>query len=110
VPSFQAAGAGPLIVPSGLLAGPFTSSLAIPDERQRYSIGGELFPTDRLGFRLGFARTNGDYAHDESYDVAATWFFTRAAAVQLVVARTESRLFSLRRDIDSAELRLFGRL
>ena len=75
-----------------------------------YSIGGELFPTDRLGFRIGLARSDGDFVDDESYDLAATWFFTRAAAVQFVVARTESQLASLRRDIDTAELRLFGRL
>lgn len=91
---------------AALLAGPF----AIPDERETYSIGGELFPTDRLGFRIGLARSDGDYVNDESYDLAATWFFTRAVAVQFVLARTESELGSLRRDIDSAELRLFGRL
>jgi hypothetical protein len=92
------------------IAGPFTGSLAIPDERVTYSIGGELFPTDRLGFRIGLARSDGDFVDDESYDLAATWFFTRAAAVQFVLARTQSQLASLRRDIDTAELRLFGRL
>jgi hypothetical protein len=109
-PPFQVVGGFTPIVPSGLLVAPFTGSIAIPDERETYSIGGELFPTARLGLRIGFARTNGDTFDDESYDVAATWFFMRAAAVQFVVARTESQLFSLRREIDTAELRLFGRL
>jgi hypothetical protein len=96
--------------PLALIAAPFTGPLPIPDERETYSIGGELFPTERLGFRIGLARSDSDFFDEESYDVAATWFFTRAMAVQFVLARTESARFTLRRDVDSAELRLFGRL
>jgi hypothetical protein len=98
------------VVPFAPIAAPFTGPLAIPDERVTYSIGGELFPTDRLGVRIGVARSDGDFVDDESYDLAATWFFTRAVAVQFVLARTQSELGSLRRDVDSAEVRLFGRL
>ncbi len=103
-------GAFRTVAPVGLIAAPFIGPLAIPDERETYSLGGELFPTDRLGFRIGLARSDGDFVDDKSYDLSATWFFTRAAAVQFVLAQTESELGTLRRDIDSAELRLFGRL
>jgi hypothetical protein len=98
------------IVPFAPIAAPLTGPFPVSEERETYSIGGELFPTDRLGFRIGLARSDGGLVEDDSYDVAATWFFTRAAAVQFVVARTETKLGSLSRDIDSAELRLFGRL
>jgi hypothetical protein len=89
---------------------PFTGPLAITDERDTYSVGGELFPTDRLGFRIGVARSDGDFTKEDSYDAAATWFFKRAVAVEFVIARTEQQTGALRRDIDSAELRLLGRL
>ena len=93
-----------------LAPGTFTGPPPITDERDTYSVGGELFPTDRLGFRIGIARSDGDFAEDESYDLAATWFFKRAVAVEFVIARTELQTGSLRRDIDTAELRLLGRL
>ena len=48
-----------LIATPFTLAAPFPGPLAIPDERVTYSIGGELFPTDRLGFRIGLARSDG---------------------------------------------------
>jgi hypothetical protein len=113
-----AAGLTTIALPSGfravgplaLIAAPFTGPLPIPDERETYSIGGELFPTERLGLRIGLARSDSDFFDEESYDVTATWFLTRAMAVQFVLARTESERFTLQRDVDSAELRLFGRL
>ena len=81
--------------------------------------------TDRLGFRRPrYAQTDLSYTFQETlglesrgnlidertllYDVAATWFFNRAAAVQFVLARSEDDWSD--RHIDSAELRLFGRL
>jgi hypothetical protein len=99
---------GPL--PFTPVATPLTGVLPIADERETYAIGGELFPTDRLGFRIGLTRSDGDYSAHDSYDLAATWFFRRAAAVELVLARTEHEIGVLRRESDGAELRLFGRL
>jgi Putative general bacterial porin len=96
--------------PFTFIAAPFTGPFQSLDERKTASIAGELFPTDRIGLRIGLAHSNGEYGDDDSYDVAATWFFTRAAAVEFVLARTQSEIFSLSRDIDSAELRVFGRL
>jgi hypothetical protein len=101
---------GVSVLPFAAVAGTFTGMLLSPDERETYSIGGELFPTERLGLRIGFARSDGDYAEDDSYDLAATWFFTRAAAVEFALTRTEHETGALRRDVDHAELRLLGRL
>jgi hypothetical protein len=98
------------VVPFAPIAAPLAGPFLFSDDRETYSIGGEVFPTDRLGFRVGLARSDSGFVEDETYDLAATWFFTRAAAVQFVLAQTKSELGSLRRDIDNVELRLFGRL
>lgn len=47
---------------------------------RQYSVAAELFPTDRLGVRIGYSRPE-DYV--DSYDVTATWFFKPKVAVQL---------------------------
>ena len=72
-----------------------------------YSVAGELFPTDRLGVRVGYSLPYGDGA-DAAYDVTATWFFKPRVALQLGLSRTS---------IDDAELepesiavRFIGRL
>ena len=78
-----------------------------------YSVAGELFPTNRLGIRLGFSRPDGERAPDaESYDFGTTWFFKPRVAVQFTLSRTN------RDDIplggidhsDSAGIRFIGRL
>jgi len=96
--------------PLTMIAAPFTGPLPIADDRYLYSLGGELFPTDRLGLRIGFARSDGDYSRDETYDLAATWFFKRKVAFEVALARTQYELGMLTRDIDRAEVRLLGRL
>lgn len=93
-----------------VIVSPFSAPFPSQDERDVYSLGGELFPTDRLGFRIGLARAEGDYVEDESYDLAATWFFTRGVAVEFRVAQTESEIGFLERNVDSAEIRFLGRL
>ena len=78
-----------------------------------YSVAGELFPTNRLGVRLGFSRPDGEFAPDaESYDVGTTWFFKPRVAVQFTLSRMS------RDDVppggidhsDSAGIRFIGRL
>jgi hypothetical protein len=96
--------------PVPVTPGPFMGPPPVRDERETYSIAGEVFPTDRLGFRIGLSRSHGDFQDDDSYDLAATWFFKRAVAVEFALARTEQELGSFARDVDSAELRLLGRL
>jgi hypothetical protein len=52
-----------------------------------YSVASELFPTQRLGVRVGYSRPDGDFDVD-SYDVAATWFFRPRVAVQVTLSRS----------------------
>jgi hypothetical protein len=54
---------------------------------QSYSVAGELFPTARLGVRLGYARWDDDTPADDAYDVAATWFVRRDLGLQFVFSR-----------------------
>jgi putative general porin len=55
--------------------------------RRVYSVATELFPTQRLGVRVGYSRPDGDFDID-SYDVGATWFFKPRVAVQFSLSRT----------------------
>ena len=92
------------------VATPLTGPLPIADERDMYSLGAELFPTERLGFRIGLSHADGDYAEEDSYDVAATWFFKRGVAVEFALVRTAHEAGPLQRDSDGSQLRLLGRL
>jgi hypothetical protein len=52
-----------------------------------YSVAGELFPTGRLGVRVGYSRPDYEGASSEGYDIATTWFFKPRVAVQLSWSR-----------------------
>jgi hypothetical protein len=74
-----------------------------------YSVAGELFPTDRLGVRIGYSRPDG-YDSD-SYNVAATWFFKPRIAVQFELGRsTIDDAPAGFGESDSAAVRFIGRL
>ena len=77
---------------------------------RQYSVAGELFPTDRLGVRVGYSQPDGDFDVD-SYDVAATWFFKPRIAVQFSLSRVsnDDAPPGLGRS-ESAGLRFIGRL
>jgi hypothetical protein len=53
---------------------------------RQYSVATELFPTERLGVRVGYTQPE-DFDVD-SYDVAATWFFRPRVAVQFALSHT----------------------
>jgi len=74
-----------------------------------YSVAGELFPTQRLGVRVGYSRPD-DFDVD-SYDVAATWFFKPRVAVQFALSRStvDDAPPGLRRS-ESTGVRFIGRL
>jgi hypothetical protein len=55
--------------------------------RRVYSVATELFPTQRLGMRVGYSQPDSDVDID-AYDVGATWFFKPRVAVQFVFSRT----------------------
>jgi hypothetical protein len=101
---------GPAIV--GGVAVPPIGSFAqlLRDRFQTYFAGAELFPTMRLGIRLGYSRWDEDPVRDEGYELATTWFFQRNIAARFAFTRTKQDAFdpSLR-DADSVALQLIGR-
>jgi hypothetical protein len=87
------------------LIGPWTSGSSV------YSVAGELFPTNRLGVRVGYSRPDTDFLDSDGFDVAATWFFKPRIAVQFSLARTSFGGGPVGvGDVDSAGVRFFGRL
>ena len=72
-----------------------------------YSVAGELFPTPRLGVRVGYSQPDRDDFDSEAYDVAATWFFKPRIAVQFAVGHST---VDDGPESDSAALRFIGRL
>jgi hypothetical protein len=76
-----------------------------------YSVAGELFPTNRLGVRVGYSRPDDDFLDSDGFDVAATWFFKPRIAVQFSLTRTSFGGAPVGiGDVDSAGVRFFGRL
>ena len=78
-----------------------------------YSAGTELFPTQRLGVRLGYTSWQGDTQSDHAYDASTTWFFRRDFAVRFALSRTTQTVREFQNSlakIDVAEVWLIGRL
>lgn len=91
---------------SSLFAAPSSA-----DRRERWALGGELFPTPTIGVRLGYARSDGDAPRIESYELGATWFFLRGIGAGVALTRAKSGLsFVTADDVDAVALRLVGRL
>jgi hypothetical protein len=98
------------VAAGGVAAGVWPASVSVA-RRERYSLAGELFATDALGFRLGYARWHGDESLDESYELAATWFFKRRIGARVALARTKTDLpIQTVQDVDAVTLQLIGRL
>lgn len=109
----------PSPLPPPILSPPFAGGIAVPspslftssERRERYELVGELFPTQALGLRVGFARWDGAPALDERYELGATWFFKRRIGAEVVFARATTGLpISTALDVDTATLRFIGRL
>lgn len=76
---------------------------------REYSAAGELFPTERLGIRLGYRRWDGDDVRDEAYELAATWFFKERIAAQVSTVRADRDAPDPLSRSDSASFSLLGR-
>jgi hypothetical protein len=105
----------PTLQPVPPPAGGFTQTAGATsvslDRRERYVLAGELFPTQALGIRLGYARWDGDESLDESYELGVTWFFKRNIGAQVVLVRTKSGLpITTVEDVDTVTLQVIGRL
>ena len=73
-----------------------------------YSVAGELFPTNRLGVRIGYSQPDYGAVDVETYDVTATWFFKPRVAVQFGLSRTSINDAAL--EPESVAVRFIGRL
>jgi hypothetical protein len=81
--------------------------------RRAYAVAGELFPTNRLGVRIGYRTSDVEGFDDDidAYDVAATWFFKPRVAIELSLGRvTVSGVPSSSDESESAAIRFIGRL
>jgi len=103
----------PANVPSVAVIGgrvPAPAIGATAPRHRTYTIGGELFPTQRLGIGVGYTRWDGDPLLEGTYDVAATWFFIRRAALRVALSRTEREILGIHPpDSDMLSVRLLGR-
>ncbi len=94
----------PILVPPppfGLATTIPASSITYGIPRLRsYSVAGELFPTARIGVRVGYTRWDDETAADHSYDVAATWFFSRNVGLRFAFSRQRASAGIVYTDVD----------
>src|SRR6185503_4301167 len=76
----------------------------------QYSVAGEIFPTQKLGFRVGYSRWDAASApHADAYDLSATWFATHKVGIELVYSQQRFRSGFLNNyDSDATALRIVG--
>ena len=74
-----------------------------------WSGGGEVFPTPKLGIRVGFTRADYDGAHADSYDIAATWYFKRNIGIGLAWSKSQLHSDFSTPSVGVTSLRFIGR-
>jgi hypothetical protein len=77
---------GSLPPPFSITLPPLNLSASLP-RLQSYSVAGELFPTAKLGVRIGYTRWDDDTRADDAYNVAATWFVRRDLGLQFIYSQ-----------------------
>lgn len=82
---------------------------ATTDRFETYSVTGELFPTQRIGVRVAYARFDGDLPLDDRYEVGVTWFANPSFGISAAIGETRAGTGAFKRDTDTAQLRLIGR-
>jgi|GEM_PF-3145345 len=123
--SFQLPVPSPLL-PPGVVLGPLPS-VTVParttelglDRFLVYSVAGELFPTLKLGVKIGYTHWddsnslphgyNDFNSPDYGYEVAATWFVSRNVGLRFALGRQHAHFFEEGRDTDVASLQATGR-
>jgi hypothetical protein len=123
--SFELPVPSPLL-PPGVVFGPLPS-VTVParttelglDRFLVYSVAGELFPTSKLGVRLGYAHWDDSnslpYGYNDfnspeyGYEVAATWFVSRNVGLRFMLGRQHVHSFTESRDTDVASVQATGR-
>lgn len=100
---------GPL-PPGPIVGGVVTAFPAVLDLGgfRVYSVAGEIFPTQRVGVRLGYSCWDGDSSIDDAYNVTATWFVTRNVGLAVTLSRQRGEGV-LGDESDTTALRVVGR-
>jgi hypothetical protein len=106
----------PILPPGVIFAGgaPFvtvpasTTKIGL-DHFLAYAVAGELFPTPKLGVRVGYTHWDDANSLDHAYDVAASWFVTRNVDVRVAFGRQRARSSAEFRDTDIASVQAAGR-
>jgi hypothetical protein len=78
-----------IVANPGTFAGGVAVATHASDRANVYRVAGEIFPTARLGVRLGYTRADSDDAlsTEGAYGLAATWFFKPRVGVQFSYSR-----------------------
>ena len=103
----------PLVSPGGpfvRVSNPISNTELVTPDSWAYSVGTELFPTQKFGVRVAYTSFDGDPTRVAAYDVAATWFFLRRVSVQFAWSQTSSAPSLAARYNDTAAVRFIGRL
>jgi len=74
-----------------------------------YGVAGEVFPTRKLGVRLGYTYWDDADSLDYAYDVAASWFVTRKVDLRFAFGRQRAHSYADFRDTDTASVQAAGR-
>jgi hypothetical protein len=90
----------------GVVVNPLFNSISLGRYRE-YAVGADLFPTAKVGVRVGYSTFDGDTLNSYSYGVGASWFITRHVGLRFDFDRARSR-FALP-DVDTATMQVIGR-
>lgn len=75
-----------------------------------YSTSGELFPTTKLGVRVGYSRWDGEGSTDDAYDIGVTWFVRRDLAVGASFQRQTNDRNATFRHAETVGIQITGRI
>lgn len=107
IPATPVGGIGP---PIGIVIGLTPAFEATLPRYWTYSFAGEVFPTRKLGVRLGYTNIDHGNGPGDTYDVAATWFFRRNVGMQVVWSLAVTDTSVGRLNEDGYAVRFVGRL
>jgi hypothetical protein len=74
---------------------------------REYAVGADLFPTAKIGVRIGYSTFDGDSPTDYAYDIGASWFITHHVGLRFDFDRAQPA-FGLP-SVDTAIVQVTGR-
>ena len=74
-----------------------------------YSVTGEVYPTEKLGVRIGYTSFSDADFFDDRIEIGTNWYFRRWMAVEFAIARISFDTNRSGIEQDEALFRLVGR-